>query len=29
MTGPVMDSPLLRMARETPTEWWNDSCDVA
>jgi transaldolase len=28
MTGTVMDSPLLRMARETPTEWWNDSCDV-
>lgn len=21
-------SPLLRMARETPTDWWNDSCDV-
>ena len=23
------ESPLLRMARETPTEWWNDSCDPA
>ncbi len=28
MTGTLMDSPLFRMARETPTEWWNDSCDV-
>ena len=28
MSGTVMASPLLRMARETPTEWWNNSCDV-
>jgi len=21
------ESPLLRMTRETPTEYWNDSCD--
>ncbi len=21
-------SPLLRMTTETPTDWWNDSCDV-
>lgn len=24
----TMDSPLLRMTRETATDWWNDSCDV-
>ena len=28
MTGTVAESPLLRMTRETPTDWWNDSCDV-
>jgi transaldolase len=28
MTANTMESPLLRMARETPTDWWNDSCDV-
>lgn len=28
MTAAGSESPLLRMARETPTEWWNDSCDV-
>ncbi len=27
MTAAMTDSPLLRMARETPTDWWNDSCD--
>ena len=27
MTVVAADSPLLRMTRETPTEWWNDSCD--
>lgn len=25
----AVESPLLRMVRETPTEYWNDSCDVA
>lgn len=25
----LVDSPLLRMTRETPTEYWNDSCDPA
>jgi transaldolase len=29
MSAAPTDSPLLRMARETPTEWWNDSCDPA
>jgi transaldolase len=28
MTTSAADSPLLRMSRETPTEYWNDSCDV-
>ena len=28
MTKEAAASPLLRMARETPTDWWNDSCDV-
>ena len=28
MTIAAIDSPLLRMARETPTDYWNDSCDV-
>ena len=27
MTDTAGESPLLRMARETPTGWWNDSCD--
>ena len=27
MTGASAESPLLRMARDTPTGWWNDSCD--
>ncbi len=27
MTARAVESPLLRMARETPTDWWNDSCD--
>ena len=27
MTLTAIDSPLLRMTRETPTDWWNDSCD--
>jgi transaldolase len=26
-TAMTSESPLLRMARETPTQWWNDSCD--
>jgi transaldolase len=26
MTMTITESPLLRMARETPTDWWNDSC---
>jgi transaldolase len=24
-----VDSPLLRMVRETPTDYWNDSCAIA
>lgn len=24
----LVDSPLLRMVRQTGTDWWNDSCDV-
>ena len=28
MTLPASESPLLRMTQETPTDWWNDSCDV-
>jgi transaldolase len=27
MTPTASESPLLRMTRETPTDWWNDSCD--
>jgi transaldolase len=26
MTMTMIDSPLLRMARSTPTDYWNDSC---
>jgi transaldolase len=33
MTAPALesfvDSPLLRMTRDTPTDYWNDSCAVA
>jgi len=29
MTLVAVESPLLRMTRETPTEYWNDSCDPA
>ena len=28
MTMTMVDSPLLRMTRETPTAYWNDSCAV-
>ena len=28
MTINTTDSPLLRMTRETPTQYWNDSCAV-
>jgi transaldolase len=28
MIATAADSPLLRMSRETPTDYWNDSCDV-
>ena len=28
MTTVSVESPLLRMSRETPTDYWNDSCDV-
>ena len=28
MTTSAAESPLLRMSRETPTDYWNDSCDV-
>lgn len=28
MTTAAVESPLLRMSRETPTDYWNDSCDV-
>lgn len=28
MTMIAIDSPLLRMAQETPTQYWNDSCAV-
>jgi len=28
MTIATAESPLLRMTRETPTEYWNDSCAV-
>jgi transaldolase len=28
MTAATIATPLLRMARETATDWWNDSCDV-
>lgn len=29
MTATAVDSPLLRMTEETPTQYWNDSCAVA
>lgn len=29
MVATAIDSPLLRMTRETPTRYWNDSCAVA
>lgn len=29
MTLATIDSPLLLMVRETPTDYWNDSCAVA
>jgi transaldolase len=29
MTATGAPSPLFRMTRETPTDWWNDSCDPA
>ncbi len=28
MTTMAVEGPLLRMSRETPTDYWNDSCDV-
>ncbi|MCU0478121.1 MAG: transaldolase [Chloroflexi bacterium] len=28
MVTTALDSPLLRMTRETPTQYWNDSCAV-
>ena len=28
MTTTALDSPLLRMTQETPTQYWNDSCAV-
>lgn len=28
-TGALVDSPLLRMVRETATDYWNDSCSMA
>ncbi|MCI0581374.1 MAG: transaldolase [Chloroflexi bacterium] len=28
MVTTALDSPLLRMVRETPTQYWNDSCAV-
>jgi transaldolase len=28
MTMTLVESPLLRMTRETPTQYWNDSCAV-
>jgi transaldolase len=28
MTMTALDSPLLRMTEETPTQYWNDSCAV-
>ena len=28
MTMTALDSPLLRMTQETPTQYWNDSCAV-
>ncbi len=28
MVMTALDSPLLRMTRETPTQYWNDSCAV-
>jgi transaldolase len=29
MVMTALDSPLLRMTQETPTQYWNDSCAVA
>ena len=29
MVTTALDSPLLRMTRETPTQYWNDSCAAA
>ena len=29
MVMAALDSPLLRMTRETPTQYWNDSCAAA
>ncbi|MDA8237527.1 MAG: transaldolase [Chloroflexi bacterium] len=29
MVTTMIESPLLRMTRETPTQYWNDSCAVA
>jgi transaldolase len=29
MVVTALDSPLLRMTQETPTQYWNDSCAVA
>src|SRR5512139_2988226 len=29
MTMTMVESPLLRMTQETPTQYWNDSCAVA
>ncbi|HEX8940548.1 MAG TPA: transaldolase family protein [Candidatus Limnocylindrales bacterium] len=28
MATTLVDSPLLRMTEQTPTDYWNDSCDV-
>lgn len=28
MTSVALESPLLRMAAETPTDYWNDSCAI-
>ena len=28
MTTSALDSPLLRMTQETPTQYWNDSCAI-
>src|SRR5664279_6363612 len=29
MTMTMVESPLLRMAQTTPTQYWNDSCATA